>query len=174
MSIPIKIALFIEIKAKQAYDLNMNHQWSSAMKAKGFTLVELLIVMVVVGILASLAYPSYRDYMTNARRADGQSALLNLASRMERYYSEENTYQTATIGTGNNTDVLSTAASPEGWYTISINNANGNSYEIRATPLNGQATADTRCQTLTLNNRGQKGVTAGPAGAPTGTADDCW
>ncbi|KTD22410.1 type IV pilin protein [Legionella londiniensis] len=141
---------------------------------KGFSLIELLIVLVIVGILASIAYPSYQEYITRARRSDGQAALLTLASRMERYYSEHNTYQTATIGTGNNTDILSSNLSPEGWYQLSISNATSNSFTLQAAPLNAQATNDTRCQTLTLNNIGVKGIAPGPAGTPTGTANQCW
>ncbi|QBR84026.1 type IV pilin protein [Legionella israelensis] len=143
------------------------------MKTKGFSLIELLIVMVIAGILVSIAYPAYREYITRARRSDGQAALLDLASRMERYYSEENTYQTATIGTGNPTDVAADNLSPEGWYTLVIN-ATANTYTLQAVPRNAQATNDTRCQTLTLNNQGVKSIANGPSGAPTGTAEQCW
>jgi type IV pilus assembly protein PilE len=141
---------------------------------KGFTLIELLIVMLVAAILISIAYPSYRSYITKARRSDGQSTILNLASRMERYYSEQNTYQTATIGTGNATDVLSSSTSPEGWYTISIPTKTASSYTLQATPTGTQGTGDTTCQSLTLTNLGAKGIANGPAGAPTGTAAKCW
>lgn len=142
-------------------------------KLKGFSLIELLIVMVIAGILVSIAYPSYREYITRARRSDGQAALLDLASRMERYYSEENTYETATVGTGNPTDIIASNLSPEGWYTLVIN-ATAHSYNLQAIPRNAQATSDTRCQTLTLNNLGLKGIASGPAGAPSGTVAQCW
>ena len=141
---------------------------------KGFTLVELLVVMIIVGILATIAFPSYREYVARARRSDGQAALLDLASRLERFYSERNTYQSATIGTGGSTDVLSRTTSSENWYTLSITSATANAYNLQATPVGAQATADTRCQSLTLNSLGAKGVASGPAGAPTGTAADCW
>ncbi len=141
---------------------------------KGFTLIELLMVMVIIGILAAIAYPGYREYITSARRSDGQAALLNLANRMERYYSERNTYQGATIGTGGVTDVLGSNLSPENWYTLSITNASATGYTLNATPRSGQATADKKCQTLTLNSIGVKGIAAGPGGSPTGTASQCW
>ncbi len=141
---------------------------------KGFTLIELIIVLLIAGILIAIAFPGYRLYMVKARRSDGQAALLNLASRMERYYSEQNTYQTATIGTGNATDVLSTSASPQGWYTISIPTKTASAYSLQATPTGTQGTGDTTCQSLTLNNIGAKGIATGPAGTPTGTAAKCW
>lgn len=141
---------------------------------KGFTLIELMIAVVVIAILTTIAYPSYLEYITRARRSDGQSALLDLASRMERFYSERNTYQTATIGTGAATDIRATNVSPDGWYTLSITAQNGSSYTLQATPRNGQATDDTRCQSLTLNNLGAKGIANGPGGAPTGPVARCW
>jgi len=141
---------------------------------KGFTLIELLVVVIIVGILITIAYPSYRDYIARSRRSDGQAAVLDLANRMERYYSERNTYQTATIGTGNATDVLASNQSPEGWYTISIASSTGSSYSLLATPTGVQGTTDTLCQSLTLNNLGVKGIANGPAGAPTGTVAACW
>lgn len=140
---------------------------------KGFTLIELLIVMLAIGILISIAYPGYKEYISKARRSDGQSALLDLAAKMERYYTENNTYQTATIGTGNNTDLAATNSSPERWYSLSIVNANGSSFTLAATPINAQ-TEDTRCQTLTLSSTGVKGIAAGPNGNPTGTIAQCW
>lgn len=144
------------------------------LKVKGFSLVELLIVMVVISILISLAYPSYRAYINRANRADGQASLLDLASRMERYYSDNHTYETASIGTGNTTDVISSANTPEGWYTLAISNANADSYTIIATPTGTQATYDTLCQTLTYNNLGNRGIATGPGGTPTGSVEECW
>lgn len=142
---------------------------------KGFSLIELMVVVVIVGILVAVAYPSYINHITKSRRSDGQTALLDLANRMERYFSENHTYATATIAAGNAaTDVLGSNLSPEQWYTISIPAKSAFAYTIQATPRNAQATEDTLCQSLTLNNLGQKGITAGPAGNPTGTADNCW
>ena len=140
----------------------------------GFSLIEMMIVVAIVGILASLTYPGYRDYITRAHRVDGQTALLDLANRMERYYFDNNTYQTATVNSGEITDVLSNNLSPAGWYTLSIIKATDSAYTLKATPTYLQATNDTRCQSLTFNNTGVKNVTSGPAGAPSGTAAQCW
>ena len=140
------------------------------MKDQGFTLIELMIVILIIGILTTIAYPAYQEHVTRARRSDGQAALLDLASRMERYYSERNTYETASIGTGNAaTDVLNTNRSAEGWYELSISNQTPTSYTIQAVPQNAQAIADQLCQTLTYNSTGQKGFTGS-----TGSLERCW
>lgn len=138
------------------------------MSNHGFTLVELMIVVLLVGVLAAIAYPSYQEHVTRARRTDGQTALLDLASRLERYYSEQNTYQTATIGTGNATDILDSTISAEGWYALTITNQTPTAFTIQATPQNAQA-SDTRCLNLTYNSLGQKGFSSA-----TGSLERCW
>lgn len=123
---------------------------------KGFSLIELLIVLVITSIFATISYPSYRHYVARAHRTDGQMGLLDLACRMETYYSKHDTYQTATIAAGKSTDVLSRNQSPNGWYTLSITNITSTTYNLQATPTHAQ---DTRCQSLTLDSSGVKGVT---------------
>ena len=141
---------------------------------KGFTLLEVVIVMAIVGILALVAYPSYRDTITRAHRSDGQSALLDLANRMEQFYSEHNTYQSAQIATGGDLDVLSQSTSSGKWYTLSISNATDTGYFLKAIPRGAQGTLDTHCQSLTFNHLGEKNIASGPNGAPTKTAEFCW
>lgn len=143
--------------------------------ARGFSLIELMIVVVIAGILAAIAFPSYRDYITKTRRSDAQVALYDLANRMERYYSENHTYASATIGSGNaTTDVLPSNVSPEQWYTLSITAQTASSYTVQATPRNAQANEDTRCQSLTFSSLGQRGIAAGPSGNPSGNTEKCW
>ena len=140
----------------------------------GFSLIELLTVLVIIGILTTIAYPGYRNYIIRAHRSDGQTALIDLANRMERYYSEHNTYQTATIAVKTETDVLSSNQSSEGWYTLSIPHASDFDYTLQATPTRDQATGDIYCQSLTLTSSAAKGITTGPEGIPTGTCAQCW
>lgn len=141
---------------------------------KGFSLIELLFVLLIVGILTSITYPSYRQYITRVHRNEGQTALLDLANRMESYYSEHKTYESATIGAGNTSDVLSKHQSDNGWYLLSIILATHFSYELIATPTKNQAKADVNCQSLTFNSSGVKGLAKGPIGAPSGTVHQCW
>ncbi len=131
--------------------------------SKGFSLIELLMVFAITGILATVSYPNYRDYITRAHRLEGQSALLDLACRMEYYHSEHNTYQTATIGTSNKTDVSSHVLSSGRLYALSIAHATNNSYLLQATPL---TTQDKQCPILTLSSSGEKG--------PLGGKVPCW
>lgn len=118
---------------------------------KGFTLMEVMIAVVIVGILASIAYPAYQNHMYRTRRADGQAALMNLATYMEHYYTENNTYTGATLaGLG------LTAGSQQGYYTTSISAITATSYTLTATPVSPQ-TGDTTCPSLTLTNTNVKG-----------------
>ena len=141
---------------------------------KGFSLIELLIVLTIISVISAMGYPSFRDYLIRAHRIDGQSALIELACRMETYHMQNKTYQTATIGTGTKTDVLSSYVTKQGWYRLSINHANDTRYLLQATPINTQAMNDTLCQSLTLDSFGVQGTAAGPAGEPTSSSEHCW
>ena len=83
----------------------------------GFTLLELVIVVAAIAIIAAIALPSYQSAVNAGRRADGTTALLDLANRMQRYYSENNAFTGAAIG---GTGFPATATSPQGYYTLSI------------------------------------------------------
>lgn len=144
------------------------------MQNRGFSLIELILVVILLGILAALAYPSYLNYLTRMRRYDGRAALLDLANRMERYYSEQNTYQTATVGTGKITDIKSSNLSFEQWYKLAITSQTTTTYSLQATPRMAQAVSDKDCQTLTLNNFGDKGISIGPNGTPIADPTRCW
>ncbi len=132
------------------------------MRHRGFTLIELVIVMVIIGILIAVAVPSYNSYIQASRRADGKAALLNLAAQMERYFTTNNTYVGATLA-----NIGSSATSPSGYYNLSITSATASNYTIQAAPTGAQA-SDSLCSTLTLNQLGQKGDTG------TGSVTDCW
>jgi type IV pilus assembly protein PilE len=142
---------------------------------QGFTLIELLIVMAIIAILVGFGYPSYEQYLQESRRTDGQMALFDLANRFENYYAEHNTYEGATLGTGNTeTDLLVDTNSTSGWYQLDIISQNDTSFLLQATPQKAQIN-DVLCQSLTLSNLGIKAISEGPNGTlPTGLSQDCW
>jgi type IV pilus assembly protein PilE len=140
---------------------------------KGFSLIELLIVMGIIGILALIGYPNYHQFIIRSHRSDGQTALLQLANRLEHYFSLHHTYQTATIGLGKPSDVLDHELSAGGWYKLVIVNSTEKAYDLEAVPQGSQALNDS-CQTLTLNSNGDKGIRAAQAGLPPAPLAQCW
>jgi type IV pilus assembly protein PilE len=135
---------------------------------RGFTLLELMIVLVVIAILAAIAFPSYTRYGYRARRTDGQKLLMSIASAQERYYALHNAYaDLATIGYATGT----TATSEAGYYTASVavtavSSLDAQAYTATATPQGSQARDS--CGALTLTSTGTKG----PAGTTSNGA--CW
>lgn len=111
--------------------------------SRGFTLIEMLIVVAIIGIIAAIAYPSYMGYTERARRTEAQSALLGLANAMERHYTATNAYSGA--GAGGDTgapSIYPDEAPVDGsvkYYDLTINTANASSYILRATPKNAQS-----------------------------------
>lgn len=140
------------------------------MKQQGFTLIELMIVVVLVGILAMVAVPAFNNSLDKSRRADGHAALVGLQLEMEKYRGNCALFPTA-IDTGDdcaNRKIEYSTTSQEGFYNLSVVSASstGNAFKILADPTGVQA-QDTDCDPLsiTVNNTNPKGLKE-PA--------DCW
>lgn len=128
---------------------------------RGFTLIEVMIVVAIVAILAAVAYPSYIQSVTKTRRTAAQGCLVEMAQFMERFYTTNMRYdQTAAtppvaVALANPTCRADMAA----FYTFSFaaGQPTQSTYTIQAVPQGGQATADVGCGTLTLTQAGTKG-----------------
>ncbi|WP_320158968.1 type IV pilin protein [Marinobacter litoralis] len=118
--------------------------------SQGFTLIELMIVVAIIGIIAAIAYPSYQEYVERTRRGDAKAVLMQFASAMERFYTQNNTYIGADGGTSAITATLTappaalfpSEAPLDGsvkFYDIRIFDLQANSFILRAVPKNGQA-----------------------------------
>lgn len=120
--------------------------------ARGFTLIELIIAVAVVGILAAVAMPSYREHIAASRRADAKSALLALAQLMERNYTERGTYASVTLGSTG----IYPSTSPQGFYTLSITSQDATGFSLTATRTGAQV--GDKCGNYTYDQAGTKGV----------------
>ena len=124
-----------------------------------------MIVLMIVGIILAISLPSYREYVQRSQRADGQTALLDIASRQERFVAQNNTY-TIDILTADGLS-MGTTTSQEGYYNMSVDPCDDDTiatcYLITATPTGSQA-GDTDCATITYDSTGAK----------SGTNAECW
>lgn len=130
---------------------------------EGFTLIELMIVVAVLGILAAIAYGSYQNNVIKSRRAAAAACLMESAQYMERYYTTNLTYTDAELPTqGCATDLAA-------HYTFS-GTPDGTTYSVQATPVDGsvQASKD-KCKILGLDQKGTKSVSATDV-----AVSDCW
>lgn len=145
------------------------------MQDHGFSLLEMLIVLLIFGIILSFATPSYQSHVIRMHRLEGQLALVELATHMEQYFGQYGTYTAATIGNQSNHDVMPTGPmTSQGYYKLVIRQANDSYYAIEAIPQNAQAHSDLRCQTLQFNAHGTQSIGPGPGGTPKGAAEECW
>ncbi|MGK9065748.1 type IV pilin protein [Stutzerimonas chloritidismutans] len=140
---------------------------STRRSSRGFTLIELMIVVAIIGIIAAIAYPSYQEYVRAAKRADAETALMELAHFMERYYTANGRYDESN---GDEPDLPFTQAPKDGGtkaYDISLVAAStsATAYVLQAVPTGSMA--NDKCGTLTLSNTGAKGQSAS-------TLAECW
>jgi type IV pilus assembly protein PilE len=123
-------------------------------RVNGFTLIELMIVVAIIGIISAIAYPSYVDYVKTTRRAEARTALLGFANGMERWYTQNLTYATALDGSGNPQPGVYASQVPAtgtAYYTLT-GVAAANTYTLTATPTGIMAGDD--CGNLTINQAG--------------------
>ena len=128
---------------------------------QGVTLLELMIVVVIVGILAAIAYPNYREFTARAKRTEAKAALLKVATNQERFYLQNNVFTTDLTQLGFAASPYTTDA---GTYVVTIGAADASNYTATALYQFADAEAD-KCMTFVIDGRGIK------SSAP---YTDCW
>ena len=122
----------------------------------GFTLIELMIVVVIVGVLAAIAYPSYQQYARETKRADAHAVLLRIATLEEKFFSNNNGYTTNPTALGY---AANPAASNDGYWAVSITGIPAVSFTLTAVPAGNHL--DPACAAgITLTSAGLRGPAA--------------
>ncbi len=139
----------------------------------GFTLIELMIVVAIVGILAAIALPNYRQYVIDSRRATAAACLSEQAQLMERYYTTVLSYANAVTDHAL-PDTQQCRTDLSAFYTFNLSNVAARTYTVTAAPTGTQQSNDTKCGcTLSLNQTGAKAAT-GDNAACASRAAGCW
>ncbi len=140
---------------------------------KGFSLMEIMIVTLIVGVMAAIAYPSYQQYVMRGYRTEGMALLNDAAARQERFFSQNNSYitdQDDIAGLGLPHTTGTTVTSETGKYSLLVSSvANDGGYTLTATAAPGSPqVGDARCGDLTLDATGRRGASGNAS------VDECW
>ncbi|AZG74225.1 type IV pilin protein [Shewanella livingstonensis] len=119
---------------------------------KGFTLIEVMITVVIIGILAAIAYPSYTSFIAKSGRSEGVAAVMRVSNLQEQYYMDNRIFTEDMTKLGMSSEPFLTE---NGYY--SVDSVGTTTYTITATAKGRQATLDTTCATITLTAAGVKG-----------------
>ena len=125
---------------------------------QGFTLIELMITVAIVGILASVALPSYQEYIRKSRRADSQAFMYEVASRQQHYLVDRRAYATGITETLSSGGLgMAIPATVSVYYTVSLatsNTASPPTFTVTAVPKASQE--QEKCQTISLDHQGAR------------------
>jgi type IV pilus assembly protein PilE len=129
----------------------------------GFSLIELMFALTISAILIGIGYPTFIHHLIHVKRNRATIALLQLAGRLETYFSDNGSYQDATIGGLGAASLVDDLP-----YQLLIVSATDTHYEIQAVPQGAQAERDTRCGTLSLTDTNERKISGD------GDIKQCW
>ncbi len=138
---------------------------SSKTTQRGVTLLELMITVAIIGIIASVAYPSYQEFVMSSRRADGQATLMSIASGVERHFTVNDSYvgiASGALPAPPVASVLPAADNTDTYYDFRVTVQTASTFTLSAVPKNAQS--GDSCGTLTLTHTGARGA----------AGSDCW
>jgi type IV pilus assembly protein PilE len=148
--------------------------WLMHPRKSGFTLIELMVVVAILGILAAIALPSYQGYVARGRRADARTQLLQAAQFMQRFYAANDQYQYDRASNPVETKIPANLMQSPGdvalanaIYTMTVV-ATTSAYTLTMTPVVGASMENDPCGAFTLTATGVRGVTG------TQSRDECW
>lgn len=134
---------------------------------RGITLLELMIVTAIVALLASIAYPSYRDQVLRSKRAEAKNGLMQNAQALENCFTRFSAYNNASCAIATTLNSAAGVTTPDGSYKIT-GGVSGSTFLLTATPQGGQ-TRDTKCMNFTLTEQNVRGVSGTGS-----TVATCW
>jgi len=152
----------------------MKHEFPQAIRQRGVTLMELMIVVAIISMIAAFAYPSYTQYVVNTKRTAATSTLLQIADRQQQFFMDNKSYTGDLTNLGFSANPLYVsddgnsvaAGDADAVYLFSLVNVGATTYTAIAAPLTGQLKRDSECGSLTLNQAGARDALGG--------GDDCW
>ena len=141
---------------------------------RGFSLIELMIVVAIVAIISAIAYPSYQRYVIKTKRSVAQNALLQVADRQQQFFMDNKRFAADITNLGfpanpyvvDDNGTSTVASDGDAVYSLSLSNVTATTWTATAAPLNGQLSRDTYCGSLTITQTGAKGKS--------GASDECW
>ncbi|MFZ5638025.1 MAG: type IV pilin protein [Pseudomonadota bacterium] len=124
--------------------------------AAGFTLVEVIIVVLIISVLAAIAYPAYQDSVVKARRNAAKACVSDAAQFMERFYTTNLRYDQTLAGVAVVLPPCAAGTDVTNHYNVRLTAVGQRNYTLTATPINLQAVKDTKCGVMSLDNIGTK------------------